>query len=66
MLLADVGLMSLYIADSDALAQIAEVLGKPAEAEQLRAQATSFRAKLESLWDAKTGMYLNKDLRTGS
>ncbi len=65
MMLADVGLMSMFIADSDALAQIADVLGKPAEAQRLHTHAAGFRAKLETLWDAKTGMYLNKDLRTG-
>jgi putative isomerase len=65
MMLADVGLMSMFIADSDALAEIADVLGKPAEAQRLRAQSAAFRVKLETLWDAKTGMYLNKDLRTG-
>ncbi len=34
--IADVGLMSLYIADCDALAQIADALGKSAEARELR------------------------------
>lgn len=65
MLLADVGLMSLFVADSDALGQIAEMLGKPDEAKRLTAQAAVFRAKLQTLWDAKTGIYRNKDLRTG-
>ena len=42
---ADVGLMSLYIADCDALAQIADVLGKTAEARELRDRSGRYRAK---------------------
>ncbi len=62
---ADVGLMGMYIADCDALAQIADILGKSADAKQLRNRAAKYRASLETLWDEKTGMFLNKDLRTG-
>ncbi len=63
--MADVGLMSLYIADCNALAQIADELGKTADAKQLRARAGQYRKSLATLWDAKTGMFLNKDLHTG-
>lgn len=62
---ADVGLMSLYIADCDALAQIADELGKAAEAKELRERSQRYRAKLATLWDDKTGIFLNKDLHTG-
>ena len=65
LLLGDVGLMSLYIADCDALAQIAETLGKVAEAKQLRGRATTYRSKLDTLWDEKSGIFLNRDLATG-
>lgn len=62
---ADVGLMSMYIADCDALAQIADVLGRTADASELRKRAAKYRASLETLWDAKTGIFLNKDMHTG-
>ena len=66
MLLADVGLMSLYIADCDALAEIAGELGKTAEARELRARGETHRAALRTLWDERTGMFLNKNLVTGA
>ena len=63
--LADVGLMGLYVADCDALAEIADVLGKTTEAKELRDRAEHYRASLRTLWDEKTGIFLNKDLGTG-
>lgn len=62
---ADVGLMSMYIADCDALAEMAQVLNKPDIERELKERAARFRAKLATLWDAKAGIFLNKDLRTG-
>ncbi|HUX28352.1 MAG TPA: trehalase family glycosidase, partial [Terracidiphilus sp.] len=62
---ADVGLMSMYIADCDALAKIADALNKPAEAKELKERSARYRAKLATLWDEKTGIFLNKDLHTG-
>ena len=62
---ADVGMTSLYVADCDALAEIADALDKGAEAKELRERAERYRAKLQTLWDEKTGMFLNKDLHTG-
>ena len=62
---ADVGMTSLYIADCDALAEIANALGKKAEIEDLLDRGARYREKLRTLWDDKTGMFLNKDLRTG-
>ena len=62
---ADVGMTSLYVADCDALAQIAEIMNKTAEEKELRNRAAGYRAKLETLWDEKTGMFLNKNLHTG-
>jgi hypothetical protein len=64
--IADVGLMSLYVADCEALAEIATVLGKRLEEKELRERAKRYRAALGSLWDEKTGMFLNKDLHTGA
>ena len=62
---ADVGLMSMYIADCDALAEIATALDKPTEAKELRDRATRYRAKLATMWDENAGIFLNKDLRNG-
>ena len=63
--LADVGLMSLYIADCDNLAAMADILGKPAEAKELRERSAFYRQGLATLWDDKTGIFHNKDLVTG-
>jgi mannosylglycerate hydrolase MGH1-like protein len=65
MMLADVGLMGLYVADCDALATIATQLGEVSEAQELTGRAAGYRAKLASLWDEKMGIFLNKDLVTG-
>ena len=65
LLLADVGLMSLYITDCRCLSEIASVLGKDQEAKELRQRAEKYAKKLESLWDDKFGLYLNKGLVTG-
>lgn len=65
LLMADVGLMSEYVADCDALAEIAAVLGKTTEEKELEQRAKFYREALGTLWDEKTGMFLNKDLHTG-
>jgi hypothetical protein len=62
---ADVGLMSLYIADCDALAQIADLLARSTEARELRARSDRYRARLATLWSEQDGIFLNKDLHTG-
>lgn len=62
---ADVGLMGMYIADCDALAQIAAELGRTAEAKELRERSDRYRASLATLWSEPDGIFLNKDLHTG-
>jgi putative isomerase len=62
---ADVGLMSIYIADCGALATIADTLEKPADAKELRERGARYRAKLGTLWSEEYGIFLNKDLHTG-
>ncbi|WP_419862204.1 MGH1-like glycoside hydrolase domain-containing protein [Candidatus Palauibacter sp.] len=57
--LQDVGLTSLYIADCLALSELARVLGRHAEAQELAARARRFTAALEGLWDEERGYYLN-------
>jgi putative isomerase len=65
LMLADVGLMSLYITDCRSLTEIAGVLGKTKAAKELTERAEKYSKKLETLWNDKFGLYLNKDLVTG-
>ncbi len=65
MLLADVGLMSLYVMDCAALADLAMVLGKPHDAEMLLARRRQVSEGLHRLWDAGFGLCLNKNLASG-
>lgn len=62
---ADVGLLSLYIADCDALATMADTLGRADDARQLRDRREKYTLKLQSLWNPDLGIFLNKDLHTG-
>jgi putative isomerase len=62
---ADVGLMSMYIADCDALATVADTLGEAAAAKEVRGRAARYRAQLATLWSSDAGIFLNKDLHTG-
>ncbi len=62
---ADVGLMSLYIADCDALAEMAAVLGQEAARQELENRAGRYRSKLRTFWHEPTGLFLNKRLDTG-
>jgi hypothetical protein len=62
--LADVGLMSLYIMDCEALGDIAGIIGKTDVKKELLQRAAKYRLKLNTLWDEKTGIYLNKRLDT--
>ena len=62
---ADVGLMSMYIADCDALAQIARELGHSEEERELASRGARYRAKLATLWDPQQGIFLNRDLHSG-
>ena len=60
----DVGLMSLYVMDCKALAEIAALLGKTGDREELLARGEAYGAKLQTLWDEKTGIFRNKRLGT--
>jgi hypothetical protein len=62
---ADVGLMSMYIADCDALGKIAEILNQPDISREVKERSAHFRIKLATLWNPKEGIFLNKDLHTG-
>jgi putative isomerase len=59
--LADVGLSCLYAADAEALADMAEALGKAAEAEAYRAEFHQIAKRInEDLWDEENGIYCNR------
>ena len=57
--LQDVGLTSLYIADCHALAEMAEILGRSDERNELLNRAEQLSYEMESLWDEDLGAYLN-------
>ena len=65
MLLADVGLISLYINDCRSLSEIAAVLGKTEVVQELDERAAKYSRMLGTLWDEGSGLYLNRDLLTG-
>ncbi|WP_304062888.1 MGH1-like glycoside hydrolase domain-containing protein [Pedobacter glucosidilyticus] len=56
---ADVGLQALFIMDCEALADIAQILGKQKIAKQLKDRAAIYKKALTKLWDQETGQYLN-------
>ena len=62
---ADVGLMSMYIADCDALPEIADALGKDDDSKELRQRSARYRESLGRMWDETRGIFLNKDLLSG-
>ena len=64
MKLADVGLMSFYVADCEALADIAGELGKSEIKKELQKRAEKYSKNLVKLWDEKSGIFLNKRLDT--
>ncbi|MFO7821088.1 MAG: trehalase family glycosidase [Lentisphaeria bacterium] len=65
LMLADVGLMSLYIADCKALADLAQMISRNDAAEELTARVEKYAVKLRSMWCEQTGLFLNKNLNTG-
>jgi len=64
--LADVGLTSLYVADCDALADLASLLGREEEMLELRTRADKYRQSLQRLWCEEAGIFLNLRLDTGN
>ena len=65
MQLADVGLTGLYCMDCEALADIARILGRP-EREEIEDRGRRADQGMQTLWDAESGMFLNRDLVTGA
>lgn len=62
--LANVGLNSLYVADCQALAELAEAMGRP-EADELRRRGDHFTMQLQTLWDDDAGIFRNRRTDTG-
>jgi len=65
LMMQDVGLSSLYVADCEALAEIADVLGKHDDARELRERGESIRQNIQGLWDDDFGLFLNRRTDTG-
>jgi putative isomerase len=65
LLLADVGLMSMYIVDCKRLSEIAHEVGRDEVKPELEKRAEKYSKKLASLYDEKSGIFLNKNLKTG-
>ncbi len=66
MQLADVGLMSFYIADCRELAELARRIGRDEVVGELEARAGKYAASLKTLWCEETGLFLNKRLDNGA
>jgi hypothetical protein len=66
MLLADVGLMGLYVMDCRCLAELAKIIGREDVLDELETRKAQVEAALATLWDEDFGLFLNKDLRDGS
>ena len=66
MALADVGLMSFYIADCKALIELAREIGRHDVIEELQQRATKYAANLQNLWCEETGLFLNKRMDNGA
>ena len=62
--LADTGLMGMYVADANALAEMADILGRKQDTEGLRGSAQKYSEKLATLWNPAAGIFLDKDLHT--
>ena len=56
---ADVGLMAMYVMDCKALAEIAGILDRRGDREELLGRAKSYSDKLRTMWDEQTGVYRN-------
>lgn len=65
MLQADVGQMSLHIADCRAIADIADILGHDKDAAELRERADKATSRLQCLWDDDAGVFRNRSMQTG-
>lgn len=65
MKLEDVGLTGLYIMDCRALRQLAQLLGRDADAAELLKRQRRAEDGLEGMWDEANGFYYNRRTDTG-
>jgi putative isomerase len=63
--ISDAGLNGLYVADCRALEEMARILGREDDRRELRARGDKYAAALGTLWDDRSGMYLNRRTDTG-
>ena len=66
MLLADVGLMGLYILDCRCLAELATIVGRNDVVDEILQRKEKVECAMDTLWDDEFGLFLNKDLRDGT
>ena len=66
MLLADVGLMGLYVMDCRALAELASIVGRSDVIAELDARRVKVEAALQTTWDEELGMFCNRSLTDGT
>ena len=64
-MIADVGLMGLFIKDCLALIRFSEILGYTENIEALSLRLNRVKKALETLWNEEDGIYENLDLTTG-
>jgi putative isomerase len=58
--LADVGLMGMYVADCQAMEEIAQILGRTTDVRELHERAGRYSKSLAGLWDEEKGIFLNR------
>jgi neutral trehalase len=57
--------MSLYVIDCQSLGEMATILGRKAEVKELKKREQVFSKSLQSMWDEKQGIFLNRRTDTG-
>lgn len=63
--LSDVGLMSLYVTDCQALAKLAALRGDAAAESELTERARAYGENLRGLWNSGAGVFANRRTDTG-
>lgn len=66
MLLSDVGLTGLFINDCRCIEKLAGIAGRTETIPVLQARLSEAEAALETLWDDRKGIYLNRDAVSGN
>jgi len=65
LMLEDVGLTGLYILDCRSLIELAKLLGRDEDLNELQTQMSRACNGLETLWDEENGFYYNRHTDTG-